>query len=310
MHLFELFRRLRTFYMQNILDESVRTLYSVQRQQVEVTVWAQGNVDDSARSTTATFTSGSQLFQPQSFTLQIPELLMPRDTSASPRRRPRAREDDRSGRREKNDYPRTDRAHGNGYERDLDRRRDKGDDDRRAGHDDYCRREDRRDRDRHSKRPNRERDREGQDNHDRPSRPNRERDREGQDDYDRPSRFNRGRDREGPDDHDRPSRRRSRDLAVSSRRSASPKRPSSIQPSARPRSSSRSKSPSSNDKAKPNFANSGLLAAETNAVKLTDGTSTILKYNEPPEARKPTLGWRLYVFKGSEQVGRCHIFLF
>jgi smad nuclear-interacting protein 1 len=53
-----------------------------------------------------------------------------------------------------------------------------------------------------------------------------------------------------------------------------------------------------------------LLAAETNAVKLTDGTSTILKYNEPPEARKPTLGWRLYVFKGSEQVGRCHMFLF
>jgi len=50
-----------------------------------------------------------------------------------------------------------------------------------------------------------------------------------------------------------------------------------------------------------------LLAAETNAVKLTDGTSTILKYNEPPEARKPSLGWRLYVFKGSEQVELLHI---
>jgi smad nuclear-interacting protein 1 len=29
-----------------------------------------------------------------------------------------------------------------------------------------------------------------------------------------------------------------------------------------------------------------------------------LKYNEPPEARKPTQNFRLYVFKGSEQVGK------
>ena len=35
-----------------------------------------------------------------------------------------------------------------------------------------------------------------------------------------------------------------------------------------------------------------------------DGTSTVLKYNEPPEARKPSVGWRLYVFKGSEQTGK------
>jgi smad nuclear-interacting protein 1 len=57
------------------------------------------------------------------------------------------------------------------------------------------------------------------------------------------------------------------------------------------------------DKAKPNMAPSGLLAAETNTVKAVDGTSTVLKYNEPPEARKPVLGWRLYVFKDAEQVG-------
>ena len=31
--------------------------------------------------------------------------------------------------------------------------------------------------------------------------------------------------------------------------------------------------------------------------------STLLKYNEPPEARKPLVGWRLYVFKGEKQVG-------
>jgi smad nuclear-interacting protein 1 len=59
------------------------------------------------------------------------------------------------------------------------------------------------------------------------------------------------------------------------------------------------------DKAKPNFAPSGLLAAATNTVKNVDGTSTLLKYNEPPEARKPLVGWRLYVFKGDEQVGAC-----
>ena len=29
----------------------------------------------------------------------------------------------------------------------------------------------------------------------------------------------------------------------------------------------------------------------------------VLKYNEPPEARKPVRNWRLYVFKGKEQVG-------
>jgi smad nuclear-interacting protein 1 len=45
------------------------------------------------------------------------------------------------------------------------------------------------------------------------------------------------------------------------------------------------------------------LAAETNTIKAVDGTSTVLKYNEPPEARKPILGWRLYVFKDTKQVG-------
>ncbi|KAK0187935.1 SMAD/FHA domain-containing protein [Armillaria mellea] len=83
-----------------------------------------------------------------------------------------------------------------------------------------------------------------------------------------------------------------------SRRSASPRR-------RRSGSKSRSASP---PKAKPNFGASGLLAAETNTVKSIDGkNSTVLKYNEPPEARKPVLGWRLYVFKGSEQVELLHI---
>jgi smad nuclear-interacting protein 1 len=77
-----------------------------------------------------------------------------------------------------------------------------------------------------------------------------------------------------------------------------------------------SKSPSASaeetkDKSKPNFKPSGLLAAETNTVKASDGTATVLKYNEPPEARKPVVGWRLYVFKGQEQLGVsfCHVCL-
>lgn len=54
---------------------------------------------------------------------------------------------------------------------------------------------------------------------------------------------------------------------------------------------------------KPNFGNSGLLAAETN----TTLQGVVLKYNEPPEARKPNKGWRLYVFKGKEQVDMVQV---
>lgn len=86
------------------------------------------------------------------------------------------------------------------------------------------------------------------------------------------------------------------------RRSASPSsRPRSGEPRPKSRSKSRSKSPE--NKAKPNFGASGLLAADTKTVQAADGSKTVLKYHEPPEARKPLIGWRLYVFKGSEQVG-------
>ncbi|KAF5382329.1 hypothetical protein D9757_008446 [Collybiopsis confluens] len=99
-------------------------------------------------------------------------------------------------------------------------------------------------------------------------------------------------DRDG--DRDQDSKRSSR------RRSGSPRSRNHS------RSHSRSKSPV--NKAKPNFGSSGLLAAETNTVNSVDGkNSTVLKYNEPPEARKPVLGWRLYVFKGDEQVELLHI---
>lgn len=109
----------------------------------------------------------------------------------------------------------------------------------------------------------------------------------------------RGRDRDRDRDLER-ARGRDTDMRGGpSRRSASPRRPTSRAQSKA--SSKREDSPE--DKAKPNFAPSGLLAAATKTVQHVDGTSTVLKYHEPPEARKPAVGWRLYVFKGKEQVG-------
>ncbi|KAH9820280.1 SMAD/FHA domain-containing protein [Melampsora americana] len=52
----------------------------------------------------------------------------------------------------------------------------------------------------------------------------------------------------------------------------------------------------------PNFAPSGKLAAETKTVN-----GVVLKYHEPPEARKPSKNWRLYVFKGKEQLDVLHV---
>ncbi|TFK70408.1 SMAD/FHA domain-containing protein [Pluteus cervinus] len=110
----------------------------------------------------------------------------------------------------------------------------------------------------------------------------------------------RDRERERERDRDRYNRRRDDERDRSSGNSREPR-------SSRRRPRSSSKSPAPPDKAKPNFGASGLLAAETNTVKAADGTSSVLKYNEPPEARKPPQNWRLYVFKGTEQVELLHI---
>lgn len=55
-------------------------------------------------------------------------------------------------------------------------------------------------------------------------------------------------------------------------------------------------------KEKPNFGNTGALAAASNAVVQSDGSKVVLKYHEPPEARKPSPKdqWKLFVFKGDE----------
>jgi len=47
---------------------------------------------------------------------------------------------------------------------------------------------------------------------------------------------------------------------------------------------------------------SGALAQETNTFM-----GTVVKYSEPPEARKPKKKWRLYVFKGEEELPILYI---
>jgi smad nuclear-interacting protein 1 len=56
-------------------------------------------------------------------------------------------------------------------------------------------------------------------------------------------------------------------------------------------------------KEKPNWAPTGRLAAAANTIK-TANRAIVLKYHEPPEARKPPASqqWRMYVFKGEEIV--------
>ncbi|RMZ78807.1 hypothetical protein DV738_g3577, partial [Chaetothyriales sp. CBS 135597] len=63
------------------------------------------------------------------------------------------------------------------------------------------------------------------------------------------------------------------------------------------------KTTSTAEKQKPNFATTGRLAAASNTVQKA-GQSIVLKYHEPPEARKPSgaARWRMYVFKGEEIV--------
>ncbi|KAI7532564.1 hypothetical protein KC331_g13522 [Hortaea werneckii] len=59
-------------------------------------------------------------------------------------------------------------------------------------------------------------------------------------------------------------------------------------------------------KQKPNYKPTGLLAKEANTVA---GTAKVLKYHEPPEARKPPPKeqWRLYVFKKKDLTDTIHL---
>jgi len=66
--------------------------------------------------------------------------------------------------------------------------------------------------------------------------------------------------------------------------------------------SSAAETSASTEKQKPNFGLSGKLAADTNTFN-----GVVIKYNEPPEARKPKVRWRLYPFKGNEPLPVMYI---
>ncbi|KAL9081571.1 MAG: hypothetical protein Q9159_007249 [Coniocarpon cinnabarinum] len=60
------------------------------------------------------------------------------------------------------------------------------------------------------------------------------------------------------------------------------------------------------EKEKPNWKPTGILAAESNKVTVGSGSKAhdiVLKYHEPPEARKPPASepWVIYVFKGDSK---------
>ncbi len=51
-----------------------------------------------------------------------------------------------------------------------------------------------------------------------------------------------------------------------------------------------------------NMQTSGKLLEDTNVIN-----GVVVKYSEPPEARKPRTKWRLYVFKGNEELPILYI---
>lgn len=117
------------------------------------------------------------------------------------------------------------------------------------------------------------------------------------------------RQRDRPQSQDRPPgryRRRARSRSPIHHRSRKPLPPQEESYRSRTTgapSDSIEKAPS---KERPNFKASGLLAAETNKVTVGAGNKTqdiILKYHEPPEARKPPSReqWQIFVFKGTSK---------
>ena len=58
------------------------------------------------------------------------------------------------------------------------------------------------------------------------------------------------------------------------------------------------------EKEKANLGLSGNLTADTNTYK-----GVVIKYNEPPEAAMTKKKWRLYPFKGEEQLKVCSVLI-
>lgn len=62
------------------------------------------------------------------------------------------------------------------------------------------------------------------------------------------------------------------------------------------------------DKKKPDFGLSGALSADNSGRGGSNMyKGVLLKFQEPPEARTPNTQWRVYVFKGEEQIDTLHV---
>ncbi|KAH8306863.1 hypothetical protein KR018_008954, partial [Drosophila ironensis] len=151
----------------------------------------------------------------------------------------------------------------------------------------------------------------------------RDRDREREKEKERDQERNRDRDR----DRERDRQRRSPDRRAAPSRSRSPRRerdfgrnrrrqrhnedneeqyewgkPGSTDRKGRDRDRDGDKEEEPAEKEKPNFGLSGALTEDTNKVN-----GVVVKYSEPPEARKPKRRWRLYPFKGETALPTLHI---
>ncbi|KAL6899024.1 SMAD/FHA domain-containing protein [Trichoderma evansii] len=184
------------------------------------------------------------------------------------------------------------------------RHRDKYDDSPRRDRDDSRERQRRRDR-RRSRTPedssrrhrSRDRDRERRRDRDRDRSGDRER-RSRRSPEERESRRRPRHNRSGDDDSERDSR------ALARRQDGPPVRRSGPLPSQADSfaGTAEGNGDPEKPKEKPNMGNTGRLAALSNSVAQADGTSIVLKYHEPGEARKPPPSdhWKLFVFKGGD----------
>ncbi|KAF4548628.1 FHA domain-containing protein [Elsinoe fawcettii] len=119
-------------------------------------------------------------------------------------------------------------------------------------------------------------------------------------------------------EHDRDTRQRRRDRSADHNPYRSPPRQRSRRSPSPPSRRARGPLPSQNqsfavvtgdeppiEKQKPNYNPTGLLAKEANTVRASTSSSraVVLKYHEPPEARKPPASqqWRMYHFLGASK---------
>jgi len=98
------------------------------------------------------------------------------------------------------------------------------------------------------------------------------------------------------------SRSRSRSKSDSSRSRSSTRSPVNTKALSREKEEQDQESTSKVDKEGVNLGLSGALTADTNSFN-----GAVIKYSEPPEARKPKKKWRLYVFKGNEELPILYI---